>query len=146
MRARAQAGLAALAPANGLPGEITGPLADYLLGQQPPADAEATRGLLAESAPARTWAAGVADRLAGVAPSPLPEIPARRASGAGGRRRIRRPVAAAASPPPRRATSAPGLPAGDAAPPPASRLGGVLLIAAVLAGRRRRRVPRPARR
>jgi Anti-sigma-K factor rskA/Sigma-70, region 4 len=75
VRARAQAGLAALAPANGLPGEITAPLADYLLGQQPDADAEATRGLLAESAPARAWATGVAGRLAGVAKAPLPEIP-----------------------------------------------------------------------
>ena len=53
VRARAQAGLAALAPGNGLPGEITAPLADYLLGQQPDADAESTRGRHAESAPAR---------------------------------------------------------------------------------------------
>ena len=62
VRARAQAGLAALAHDNGLPGEITGPLADYLLGQQPARDAEAARRLLAESAPARAWATGVADR------------------------------------------------------------------------------------
>lgn len=75
VRARAQAGLAALAPANGLPGEVTAPLADYLLGQQLDADAEATRGLLAESAPARAWAAGVAGRLEGVAKAPLPKIP-----------------------------------------------------------------------
>src|SRR5215218_5212199 len=75
VRARARAGLAALAPANGLPGEVTAPLADYLLGQQPDADAEATRGLLAESAPARAWAVDVADRLAGVGASALPEIP-----------------------------------------------------------------------
>ncbi len=76
VQARAHAGLAALAPANGLPEEITGPLADYLLGQQPPRDADATRGLLAESAPARGWAAGVAEQLAGVAKHPLPEVPA----------------------------------------------------------------------
>src|SRR5918992_819260 len=75
VRARAHDGLAALAPSNGLPGEITAPLADYLLGQQGDADAEATRGLLAESAPARAWASGVAERLAGVAKAPLPEIP-----------------------------------------------------------------------
>ena len=75
VRARAHAGLAALAPANGLPEEITGPLADYLLGQQPPRDAEATRGLLAESAPARGWAAGVAEQLEDVARGPLPEVP-----------------------------------------------------------------------
>src|SRR5215208_1923564 len=59
VRARAHAGLAALAPENGLPEEITAPLADFLLRQQPEPDAEATRGLLAESAPARAWATGV---------------------------------------------------------------------------------------
>src|SRR5215210_185119 len=68
VRARARAGLAALAPSDGLPGEVTGPLADYLLRQQDERDAEATRGLLAESPPARTWAAAVAERLAAVAP------------------------------------------------------------------------------
>src|SRR5215207_2288709 len=76
VRARAQAGLASLAGENGLPAEVTGPLADYLLGQLAAADAEATRGLLAESAPAREWATEVAARLADVAPRGLPEIPA----------------------------------------------------------------------
>ena len=75
VRSRAHAGLDALAPGNGLPGELTGPLADYLLGQQAERDADATRGLLAESAPLRDWAAGVAGALADVAPRGLPEIP-----------------------------------------------------------------------
>src|SRR5215211_1309504 len=75
VRSRAHAGLDALGPGNGLPAQITGPLADYLLGQQPERDAEATRGLLAESAPARDWAAGVAGSLANAAPGGLPEIP-----------------------------------------------------------------------
>src|SRR5215213_522971 len=75
VRARAHAGLDALAPENGLPPEITGPLADFLLAQQPAAVAEATRGLLAESAPARAWATGVAGRLADAAPGRLPAIP-----------------------------------------------------------------------
>jgi hypothetical protein len=147
VRARAQAGLAALAPGNGLPGEITAPLADYLLGQQPDADAESTRGLLAESAPARAWASDVAARLADVAKTPLPEIPAdepprrKRAS-------KRAPAATVAAPPPAADASAAAAPppgprprpvreaAGDegAGPPPASsKLGGVLLIAAVIA-------------
>jgi hypothetical protein len=148
VRARAQAGLAALAPGNGLPGEITAPLADYLLGQQPDADAESTRGLLAESAPARAWASDVAARLADVAKTPLPEIPAdepprrKRAS-------KRAPAATAAAPPPAAdASAAAAAPppgprprpvresAGDegGGPPPASsKLGGVLLIAAVIA-------------
>src|SRR5215218_7295327 len=75
VQARAQAGLAALAADNGLPGEVTGPLADYLLGQQPERDAAATHGLLAESDPAREWAADVAAQLRDVAPHALPEIP-----------------------------------------------------------------------
>ncbi len=62
--ARARAGLAALAREDGLPGEVTGPLADYLLGQQAPADADATRGLLRDSAPARAWATDLAAQLA----------------------------------------------------------------------------------
>lgn len=75
VRARARAGLAALAPQNGLPPEVTGPLADYLLGQQSEPDARATYGLLDESAPARAWAGGVAARLADAAPGGLPQVP-----------------------------------------------------------------------
>jgi Asp-tRNA(Asn)/Glu-tRNA(Gln) amidotransferase A subunit family amidase len=75
VRARAHGGLADLVPENGLPREITGPLADYLLGQQPERDAEATRGLLAESAPAREWAAGVAAALADVDLVLTPTLP-----------------------------------------------------------------------
>jgi hypothetical protein len=154
VRARAQAGLAALAPANGLPGEITAPLADYLLGQQPEADADATRGLLAESAPARAWASDVAGRLAGVAKSPLPDIPGDTPAPHTPATPDSPPAATPELPPaaPSAALtpdSAPGgaLPPGprprpvrEAAdddrgtPPPASsRLGGVLLIAAVVA-------------
>ena len=74
---RAHAGLAALAPGNGLPGEITGPLADYLLGQQAERDAEATRGLLAESAPRAGWAARRRRARSPTSrPAALPEIPA----------------------------------------------------------------------
>ena len=76
VRARAHAGLAALAPGNGLPGEITAPLADYLLGQQP------ERRRRGDPRPARGVRAGPRlgeprsrERLAGVARSPLPEIP-----------------------------------------------------------------------
>jgi len=114
VQARAQAGLAALARDNGLPGEVTAPLADYLLAQQAAADAAATRGLLAESAPARAWAADVAAQLEDVAPRGLPEIPA-----------------AVPGPRPRPVLETPAR--GDEAPPAASRLGGVLLIAGVLA-------------
>jgi Anti-sigma-K factor rskA, C-terminal/Sigma-70, region 4 len=107
VRARARAGLAALAPADGLPGEITAPLADYLLGQQPDADAEATRGLLEESAPARAWASDVAARLAEVAKSPLPEIPGAAAPGS---------ASATAAPDDPSAAAAPADPSVVAAP------------------------------
>jgi hypothetical protein len=152
VRARAQAGLAALAPANGLPGEITGPLSDYLLGQQPEADAESTRGLLAESAPARAWASDVAGQLADVAKTPLPEIPgaepappatagpAPASSPAATRGPSAAPAPAAVSPAAHASPPAPRpRPAReptddlDAAPPASSKVGGVLLIAAVIA-------------
>jgi hypothetical protein len=145
VRGRAQAGLAALAPANGLPGEITAPLADYLLGQQPEADADATRGLLAESAPARAWASDVAGRLAGVAKAPLPDIPGDTPALHAPATPDAPPAAAPAAPTPDSSTGAPPpgprpRPVREAAdddrgaPPPASsRLGGVLLIAAVVA-------------
>ena len=135
VRARARAGLAALAPDNGLPAEITAPLADFLLAQQPDADAEATRGLLAESAPARAWATGVAERLADVARGSLPEIPEGpdvavphpEAEGEATPEAV--PVPAPRPRPVREAEP----PADDAAPPASSRLGGVLLIVAVIA-------------
>jgi hypothetical protein len=125
VRARAHAGLASLARDNGLPGEVTGPLADYLLGQLATADAEATRGLLAESPPARAWASDVSARLQDVAPQGLPEIP--------------EPAETAATPPvvpgprPRPVREAAPEPARNDSPPAASRVGGALLIAGVVA-------------
>ena len=129
VRARAHAGLAALAPANGLPAEITGPIADYLLGQQPPRDAEATRGLLAESAPARGWAAGVAEQLARRrhgARCPrsrrADDAAGARPAGRAGRGAAAEPAAAAAEPPPtRRGREPPARSRGAGRPPPRSR-------------------------
>src|SRR5215207_1556824 len=163
VRARAHAGLAALASDNGLPAEITAPLADYLLGQQPERDSAATRGLLAESAAARGWAAEVVAQLGDVAPNGLPEIPrgdepapaavsptgdekpaptAGRASPTGDEAAAT-PAARRASPRRERAAGsiAPGprprpvreADRGGDSPPAASRLGGVLLIAGVVA-------------
>jgi hypothetical protein len=106
VRGRAHAGLVALALDDGLPSEITAPIADFLLGQQADADADATRGLLAESGPARAWATGVTARLGDVAREPLPAIPG---------------------------PEAPAEEAGAPEKPPASRLGGALLIAGVVA-------------
>ena len=134
VRERAQAGLASLARDNGLPREVTGPLADYLLGQQPPADAEATRGLLAESGPARAWASDVAARLEDVAPGGVAEIPAVERDAAAEPDEAQPPSPAEPpGPRPRPVREAPApAPAGDS-PPASSRLGGVLLIAGVLA-------------
>jgi hypothetical protein len=133
VRARARAGLAALGPDDGLPAEVTAPLADYLLAQQPDADAEATRGLLAESAPARAWASGVAERLADVAPGPLPPIPSGSDAAASPPADAASAPAATAAPAPRPRPVRETPPTTESAPPASSKLGGVLLIAAVIA-------------
>jgi Sigma-70, region 4 len=137
VRARAHAGLVALVADNGLPDEVTGPLADYLLGQQRRRDAESTRGLLAESEPARRWASDVAARLRDVARDDLPEIPSGKArpEPPADAEPDRPDIAKADSPPgPRpRPVRKPASEEPDESAPAASRLGGVLLIAAVLA-------------
>jgi hypothetical protein len=153
VRSRAHAGLAALAPRNGLPAEITGPLADYVLGQLSEADAAATRGLMAESAPARAWAAGVAQALAPDAPQPLPEIPGEPPPAEQAPPSPARPDAETAPRPDAETAPRPDAPRspaqpesepadehagpeaapaeGAAAPPPSSRLGGAVLIVGV---------------
>src|SRR3954469_1984711 len=83
VRSRAYAGLAGLGPDSGLPPEVTGLLADYLLGQQSAEHGEATRGLLAESASAQAWAAEVSRALGPEAPGGLPEVPGDRAADGG---------------------------------------------------------------
>lgn len=74
VRARADAGLRALAgePAAGID---SGRIADWLLGQQPDADAERTRALVARTPGAREWAAAAGERLRELGGS-VPEVPA----------------------------------------------------------------------
>ena len=74
VRARADAGLRALAgePAAGVD---SGRIADWLLGQQPEADADRTRAAVARSPEAREWAAAAADRL-GELGGAMPSVPA----------------------------------------------------------------------
>jgi hypothetical protein len=132
IHARAQSALAMLAPreARELAAERREDIGDYLLGQQERmADRLATRAYLGASEPARAWAGAIAQEIASLASSPLPEIPAASTESSAG----------AAEPP---ALSSP-QPAGGAgaAPPtasggerlPSSRVGGALLLAAIAA-------------
>jgi hypothetical protein len=75
VRARADAGLRALA-GEAAAGVDTGRITDWLLGQQPEADAERTRSAVARSAPAREWAALAAERLRELGGAAVPEVPA----------------------------------------------------------------------
>jgi hypothetical protein len=135
VRARADAGLRALAgePTGGVD---SGRIADWLLGQQPDAEAERTRAAVARSPDAREWAAKAADRL-GELGGAVPSVPA---AGDGDRPARPRPLrdeaagprpprdeAAGAAPrprPPRDESSAGGVPR-------SSRLGGAIVIGIV---------------
>jgi hypothetical protein len=75
VRARADAGLRALA-GEADSGVDTGRIADWLLGQQPDAEAERTRTAVARNAPARAWAAAVAERLRELGGAAVPDVPA----------------------------------------------------------------------
>jgi FlaG/FlaF family flagellin (archaellin) len=112
VRARADAGVRALAgdPAEGVD---SGRICDWLLGQQPEADAERTRVAVARSAAAREWAEAAAERLREVG-GDVPEVPA--AAG---------DVSDAGDAP-----AASSAPAG--ARPRSSKLGGAILIGAVV--------------
>ena len=129
VRARADAGLRALAgePAAGVD---SGRIADWLLGQQPDADAERTRAAVARSPEAREWAAAAADRL-GELGGAMPSVPA--ADDAA--RRRRRPSRDDAPAPARCATTttraAPRPREQLAAAARSSRLGGAILIGVV---------------
>jgi hypothetical protein len=75
VRARAHAGLAALAPPDAeVPADEAARLADFLLAQQDARGAAATRELIADSADARLWASTVAERLREVAPERVPDL------------------------------------------------------------------------
>lgn len=120
VRARAHAGLAALAPGVELPGDKIAQIGDFLLGQQNGKPRQATRSLLKESDGAREWAGAVASELQGVEGASVPEIPERAIDAPRPRPRpLREPAAAAPGKPPVAASAR------------SSRLGGALLIGAV---------------
>jgi hypothetical protein len=116
VRSRAYDALDALGPgAQGLPGDRRHAIADWLLGQQGPDEAAATRGFVEESAAGRAWAGAVAEQLRPLAGDRLPEVP--------------RDGASPDAPPATGDT--PFAPAPTA--PRVSRRGGAILIAAVVA-------------
>jgi Sigma-70, region 4 len=130
VRARADAGVRALA-GDPQAGVDSGRIADWLLGQQPDAEAERTRAAVARNPLARDWAAAAAGQLrelGGTVPAvPDGDEPAAPRDAAP---RADEPAAAAA-PRPRelrdRASRAPA-----AGVPRSSRLGGAVLIAVLL--------------
>src|SRR5215207_6466589 len=73
VRARAHAGLAALAPEVELPDDEVAEIADFLLGQQNGQPRQATRRLLRDSDGAFLWAATVRASLEDL--GPVPELP-----------------------------------------------------------------------
>ncbi len=73
VRARAHAGLGALAPEVELPDDEVAGIADFLLGQQNGKPRQATRRLLRDSDAAFLWAATVRASLEGL--GPVPELP-----------------------------------------------------------------------
>jgi hypothetical protein len=117
VRARADAGLRALAgePDGGVD---TGRIADWLLGQQPDAEAERTRAAVARNQAARGWAAAAAERLRELEGAAVPDVPdADEPAGA----------PTVPGPTPRRAA-----PAGGPPRPASSKLGGAILIGVIV--------------
>jgi hypothetical protein len=150
VRARAHAGLSALAPDVELPADRLAQIADFLLGQQNGKPRQATRRLLRSSNGAREWAETVRAQLAEVNGASLPELPAKAAAkGAAASEPAAEPAASeeapsdeppAPRPRPLRDSPRAHSPAGPAAPGPtavaaaSSRVGGAVLIGlAVLA-------------
>jgi hypothetical protein len=143
VRARADAGLRALAgePAADVD---SGRIADWLLGQQPDAEADRTRSAVARSPEAREWAAAAADRLSELGGA-MPSVPgaddAASAPRAGDDETPQpragddrsEPVAPRPRPRPLRDDDAPrARPSSPPTTPPrSSRLGGAILIGVV---------------
>ena len=127
VRSRAHDALDTLGPgASGLSAERRHEIADWLLGQQEPDEAAATRAFVDGSTAGRVWAHGVARELEPLAGDRLPELPA---EGAVTETRAQPADAADAADDP---DTTPFAPAPSAAPR-VSRRGGALLIGGALA-------------
>ncbi len=106
VRARAHAGLTALAPDTELPADKVAQISDFLLGQQNGKPRQATRRMLRGNAAAREWAETVRAGLEELGGA-LPDLPA--------------PAKPAAEAAPAEAEEAPPAADDDAAPSPAPR-------------------------
>jgi hypothetical protein len=125
VRSRAYDALDALGPgALGLSAERRHGLADWLLGQQDPGEAQRTRAFLETSSGGRAWARSVAGALEPLGADRLPAVPAEQAAANGA------PAAPAdhVEPEPAETAFAPAPTGG----PRVSRKGGAMLIAGAL--------------
>ncbi|HEX5898824.1 MAG TPA: anti-sigma factor [Solirubrobacteraceae bacterium] len=121
VRSRAYDALDTLGPgAGGLPAERRREIGDWLLGQQSPDEAVATRAFVDGSTAGRTWAHGVARELEPLAGDRLPDLPAEGA------------VTDAPAPEPDAAPEATPFAPAPTTSPRVSRRGGALLIGGVL--------------
>lgn len=112
VRARAHAGLSALAPDVELPADKLAQIADFLLGQQNGKPRQATRRLLRSSNGAREWAETVRAQLVDVSGATVPELPAKAAAkGKAAEAAPAAPVAAAAPYPDASVPEVPDTPA-----------------------------------
>ena len=126
VRSRAYDALDTLGPgAGGLSAERRHEIADWLLGQQDPDEAAATRALVEGSTAGRVWAHGVARELEPLAGDRLPELPAEAAA-------TETPAEADEADDDAEHAATPFAPA-PAAGPRVSRRGGALLIGGALA-------------
>ena len=129
VRARAHAGLSALAPDIELPADKVAQIADFLLGQQNGKPRQATRKLLQENDAAREWAATVRDGLEDVGTVPeLPGAPASTDAGADDAATAAEPAKPAPRPRPVRTRPVAATEPEGAAAASSSRLGGAILI------------------
>jgi sigma-70-like protein len=129
VRARADAGLRALAGAPAA-GVDSGRIADWLLGQQPEAEAERTKNAVARNPAANEWAARAAERVRMMGATTIPDVAARTSNGAApaapSKRSSPQPTAGLRSPESVPALRSPG-PA-TASKPRSSKLGGAAII------------------
>jgi hypothetical protein len=124
VRARADAGLRTLAgePAEGVD---SGRIADWLLGQQPDADAERTRAAVSRNPAAREWATAATEQLRELGGT-IPPVP----DGDEPLRATQAPAGTPSAPAASTAAAAAGSAVGGL--PRSSRLGGAVLIAVLV--------------